>query len=76
MRPIPTDIELSDFRFTPAGYGHYRVVYRDPDTGKTSTIITDNMPLIDATKNADDFPTREDLINLKNLFQNEDYSDL
>jgi hypothetical protein len=59
-------IELSDFSFLPSGYGHYKVTYRSPVTGKKWTNITSNMPLIDATKNAES-PLKKDLNILKNI---------
>lgn len=59
-------ISLSDFRFAPAGYGHYKVTYTSPVTGKSWTATTNNMPLIDLTKNADE-PKRKDLEALKYL---------
>ena len=60
--------QLSDFTFVPAGYGHYKVTYTSPVTGKEWTRTTNNMPLIDATKNADE-PKREDLEELKRLLK-------
>jgi len=54
----------SDFTFLFKGYGHYRVFYTSPVTGKTWTKLTDNMPLIDATKNEEN-PKRKDLEMLK-----------
>jgi len=57
---------LSDFRFTPSGYGHYKVTYTSPITGKTWTKINNDMPLVDATKNADG-PTQKALNELKRL---------
>ena len=56
--------ELSDFTFRPSGYGHYKVTYTSPITGKKWAITSDNMPLIDVTKNAD-YPLRKDLDHLK-----------
>ena len=58
--------QLSDFTFRPSGYGHYKVTYTSPVTGKTWTKTTNDMPLIDATKNADE-PKRRDLEELKRL---------
>lgn len=58
--------ELTDFRFEFTGYGHYRVIYTSPTTGKQWSMTTNNMPLIDATKN-EDFPKRKDLESLKRL---------
>lgn len=51
---------ISNFRFEFAGDGHYKVTYTSPVTGKSWTAKTNDMPLIDATKNADD-PKRCDL---------------
>lgn len=57
---------IYDFRFEFIGYGHYRVTYTSPKTGKQwSNNITD-MPLIDATKNAEE-PKRKDLDELKRM---------
>lgn len=59
-------ISITDFAFTFAGYGHYRVTYTSPATGKYWTKTTSNMPLIDATKNAEN-PKVKDLNLLKSL---------
>jgi hypothetical protein len=61
---MKNSISISDFTFQPAGYGHYKVTYTSPVTGKTWTRICNNMPLIDATKNAD-CPKKSDLNELK-----------
>lgn len=58
-------ITLSDFSFTMTGYGRYKVTYTSPVTGKKWTRETTNMPLIDATKNADEKPKQKDLDALK-----------
>lgn len=63
---MKTTISLSDFRFMPSGYGHYQVTYISPVTGKRWTATTNNMPLIDATKNADS-PKIKDLNELKRV---------
>lgn len=63
-------VSISDFRFMPSGYGHYKVTYTSPVTGKSWTATTSNMPLIDATKNADD-PKRCDLETLKRVCKNQ-----
>lgn len=63
---MKTNIQISDFDFKFAGYGHYLVMYCSPVTGKCWTIQTNNMPLIDATKNSD-APKQCDLIALKRL---------
>ena len=59
-------ISISDFTFVFSGYGHYKVTYRSPITFKEWTRTIDNMPLIDATKNAEE-PRRKDLEELKRL---------
>lgn len=58
-------ISIADFSFQFAGYGHYRIVYTSPKTGKKWAATTYDMPLIDATKNADT-PKISDLTRLKN----------
>lgn len=50
---MSTKIEKSDFTFLFAGYGHYKVTYQSPITGRKWTKVIDDMPLIDATKNED-----------------------
>lgn len=60
------NISISDFDFTFSGYGHYRVTYTSPITGKSWSTVTTDMPLIDATKNADE-PKRKDLETLKRI---------
>ena len=60
--------QITDFTFVPSGYGHYKVTYTSPTTGKQWTKITNDMPLIDATKNADE-PKRKDLDELKRLLK-------
>lgn len=57
-------ISISDFSFKFAGYGHYKVTYTSPVTGKSWARTTDNMPLIDETKN-DENPTQRALNQLK-----------
>lgn len=57
-------IEKSDFEFIFAGYGHYKVTYQSPKTGKKWTKTINDMSLIDATKN-EEFPKRKDLEALK-----------
>ena len=59
-------ISINDFSFSFAGYGHYKVTYKSPITGKQWAKVTNNMPLIDATKDADE-PKRKDLEELKYL---------
>jgi len=52
-----------------SGYGHYKVTYTSPKTGKQFTTTTDNMPLVDATKNSEN-PKVKDLVHLKNICKN------
>ena len=66
---MKNSIKLSDFSFQFSGYGHYKVTYTSPVTGKSWTKTTNNMPLIDATKNADE-PKKVDLNKLKNVCKN------
>lgn len=61
---------INDFRFEFTGYGHYKVTYTSPTTGKQWTKTITDMPLIDATKNADDEPKRCDLETLKRVCKN------
>ena len=62
-------ISIMDFSFQFSGFGHYKVTYTSPVTGKSWTKTTNNMPLIDATKNAED-PKLKDLKDLKFLVKN------
>ena len=57
-------IKKSDFRFQFVGYGHYKVTYKSPRTGKEWTKILDDMSIIDASKN-EDFPLQRILKELK-----------
>lgn len=62
--------EIIDFSFKFAGYGHYKVTYTSPKTGKQwSKLITD-MGIIDATKNKE-YPKRKDLDLLKRMVKRE-----
>lgn len=61
-----TKIEKSDFRFEFAGYGRYKVSYTSPTTRKVWTHTTNDMELIDATKN-EEYPMRKDLEILKRV---------
>lgn len=60
---------ISDFKFLPAGYGCYEVIYTSPKTGKTWSTKTTDMPLIDATKNEEN-PKHKDLERLKYICKN------
>lgn len=60
---------LRDFDFTFAGYGHYKVTYTSPKTGKQWSRTTTDMELVDNTKNSDE-PKRKDLEMLKRFCKN------
>ena len=62
-------INIFDFNFQFVGYGHYRVTYTSPATGKQWSTTVNDMSFIDATKNADE-PRRKDLETLKRLYKN------
>lgn len=62
-------ISITDFSFMTSGYGHYKVTYTSPNTLKMWTTVTNDMPLIDATKNAEE-PKRKDLEQLKRVCKN------
>jgi hypothetical protein len=66
---MKTKISKSDFTFIFSGYGHYQVTYQSPMTNKKWWKITDNMPLIDATKNEEN-PKVKDLEILKFICKN------
>lgn len=63
---MKNSISISDFSFSPSGFGHYRVTYTSPITGKSWCNTTSNMPLIDDTKNSDS-PKIKDLNILKRV---------
>jgi len=65
-RTSKSSISLSDFSFKLAGYGHYSVTYTSPVTGKQWTSTVNDMPLIDATKNAES-PKIKELNELKSI---------
>ena len=46
-------ISITDFTFLPHGYGHYQVTYTSPISGIRWRNVTNNMPLIDETKNSE-----------------------
>jgi hypothetical protein len=58
--------QINNFSFEFTGYGHYKVTYTSPSTGKQWTKTLDNMGIIDKTKNAD-YPTVASLNQLKKL---------
>lgn len=57
-------IEISQFKFIFRGSGCYKVIYETPSRGDYWVHITNNMPLIDATKNAEN-PTQVALKQLR-----------
>lgn len=63
------NLKVSDFDFEFKGYGYYKVTYTSPVTGKQFTVTTNDMMLIDDTKNAD-CPKKKDLVELKKLCKN------
>lgn len=63
---MKTKTQLSDFNFQFSGYGHYRVSYTSPATGKQWSTVISDITLIDSTRNADE-PKRKDLEALKRL---------
>lgn len=66
---MKSNINIYDFKFEFAGYGHYKVTYTSPKTGKKWSATINNMPLIDATKNAEE-PKKQDLEYLKKIVKN------
>lgn len=67
-----TKTEITDFTFEFVGYGHYNVIYTSPNTNKQWCYTTNNMPLIDATKNCET-PKRKDLNYLKYIVKTYGY---
>jgi hypothetical protein len=66
---MKTRINKSDFNFKLRGYGHYDVTFTSPVTGKKWHTVTNDMPLIDATKNAEE-PLKKHLEILKRYCKN------
>jgi len=60
---------LRDFDFHFAGYGHYKVTYTSPTTGKQWSATISDMEIVDNTKNSDK-PKRKDLEMLKFICKN------
>jgi len=58
--------QLQHFKFHFAGYGHYKVTYTSPATGKEWSKTINDMTIIDRTKNADT-PTAAALLQLKKI---------
>ena len=63
-------IKLTDFSFLPSGHGHYKVTYKSPKTGRQWQRVTNDMELIDETKNAEN-PKKKDLKILKQFCKNQ-----
>jgi hypothetical protein len=59
-------IKITDFLFAFSGYGHYRVTYTSPCTGKEWSRTINDMETIDATKNREQ-PKIKDLNLLKTI---------
>lgn len=59
-------ISITDFIFRFSGYGHYAVAYTSPTSGDTWINTTNDMPLIDATRNSSS-PKVKDLEALKRI---------
>lgn len=57
---------MENFEFVFVGYGHYKVTYTSPKTGKRYSVTTYNMPLIDVTKNSNN-PLKKNISDLKKL---------
>ena len=64
------NININDFKFEFAGYGHYKVTYTSPKIGKKWSATINNMSLIDATINAEE-PKKQDLEYLKKIVKND-----
>jgi hypothetical protein len=63
---MKNQITITDFNFEFTGYGHYKVTYTSPVTGKQWKTTTTDMQLIDDTKNSD-MPKVKDLNQLKSI---------
>jgi hypothetical protein len=59
----------ADFQFFFSGHGHYKVIYTSPTTSKKWAKVTNDMQLIDATKNEEN-PKQKDLEYLKFICKN------
>ena len=58
-------ISINDFEFEWCGYGHYKVTYTSPNTWKKWARVTNDMRLINNTKNEGAFANKKDLTDLK-----------
>lgn len=63
---MKNNISITDFDFQYSGYGHYIVTYTSPNTRKKWAKSTNDMPLIDDTKNSES-PKIKDLETLKRV---------
>ena len=61
--------QRTDFTFVIVAYGRYKVIYTSPKTRKQWTAITNDMELIDNTKNSES-PKLKDLNQLKRKIKN------
>ena len=66
---MKTKISINNFSFLKTASGRYSVTYTSPVSGKSWTNSTNDMPLIDATKN-EEKPKISDLNALKNICKN------
>lgn len=66
---MKTKISIHDFQFQILNRGQYRVTYTSPVTHKEWSMVTNDMTLIDSTKNTIE-PKRKDLELLKYLCKN------
>jgi hypothetical protein len=66
---MKTQISITDFSFEFSGYGHYKVCYQSPITHIEWHTITNDMQLIDLTKNCEN-PKIKHLNELKRKCKN------
>ena len=66
---MKTKISINNFSFLKTASGRYSVTYTSPVSGKSWTNSTNDMPLIDATKN-EEKPKISDLNALKKICKN------
>ena len=66
---MKTKISIHNFSFLKTASGRYSVTYTSPVSGKSWTNSTNDMPLIDATKN-EEKPKISDLNALKKICKN------
>jgi hypothetical protein len=62
-------MKATDFTILFHGYGHFKVSYTSPITGKSWTTVTNDTQLIDAIKHNDN-PKKKDLKALKSICKN------